>query len=369
MNFFQNDIALMAAVLGGAVLLDFLLGDPRGLPHPVSFLAKFAARLETFSRRLIPSEVIAGAFTATLVVMIGAVLPGALVYGIGTLDLLNLSGMSRPGAALLALLFIWSALAARSMVRHSQAVEIALRKGDLDDARMKTGWIVGRQTAELESDQLIRATVESVAESTVDGVTGVLFFGTLGAIVFGIPGAAAGAWFFRSVNTLDSLFGHKNEKYLYFGRFAARLDDLACYLPARLSPPLMALAALALGENARDCFRVWLRDGSKHMSPNSGQCEAACAGALGIELGGKNIYQGREEHRPTLGDPNSPRTPEHIRRANRLLLLTTLLFTAVCAGALLLFARITSDHLAIEVCQITADFKIFRTFVIKQVAF
>jgi adenosylcobinamide-phosphate synthase len=208
-------------------------------------------------------------------------------------------------------LLIYFTLAARSLADHSGAVRAALDAGDLPEARRRVGWIVGRDTAALDAAGVARAAVESVAESTVDGVTAPLLFalacGPVGAVVY------------RAINTLDSMWGYRNERYAQFGWAAAKLDDLANWLPARLTAPAIVLAAALLHGRGRAAARILRRDGRRHLSPNSGLAEAAFAGALGVQLGGTNLYGGRPVAKPTIGEPERPLAPGQIAAANRLM--------------------------------------------------
>jgi len=308
-----------------AVLLDQLLGDPRWLPHPVRFMAAVATGLEEKTRaRLTPLA--AGVCTVFLTLA----LTGLASYG-----LLRAGAMLHPwlGEAV-AVFFIYSSIAARDLVRHSSAVHAALAGGDLAKARQRVGLIVGRDTAELDEQGVTRAAVESVAESMVDGVTAPLFFAVLAGPM--------GAMLYRAVNTMDSLFGYKNERYRRFGTAAARLDDLANFLPARLSALLIPVAAFFLGLDARRSLIVLKRDRKNHASPNSGHSEAAMAGALGVRLGGPAVYSGRAVAKPFLGDALRPLEPQDILRSNRLMLLasacTLLVLLALRGQILRLFA-------------------------------
>ena len=186
---------------------------------------------------------------------------------------------------MVSILVIYTTIAARDLARHSMAVLRPLAAGDLVEARRRVALIVGRDTARLDEAGVVRAAVESVAESTVDGVTAPLFF----AVVAG----PVGAMVYRAINTLDSMFGHQDERYREFGWAAARIDDLANYLPARLTAPLVCLAALLLRQRPRLACAILARDGRKHASPNAGLTEAAMAGALGVQLGGVNYYDGQ----------------------------------------------------------------------------
>lgn len=299
-----------------AVLLDQLLGDPRWLPHPVRFMAAVATGLEEKTRALLPPFA-AGICTVFLTLA---------STGLASYGLLRAGAMLHPwlGEAV-AVFFIYSSIAARDLARHSGAVHAALATGDLANARRRVGLIVGRDTAELDEEGVTRAAVESVAESMVDGVTAPLFFAVLAG--------PAGAMLYRAVNTMDSLFGYKNEKYRRFGTAAARLDDLANFLSARLSGLLIPVAAFILGLDARRSLTVLKRDRNNHASPNSGHTEAAMAGALGIRLGGPAAYGGREVVKPFLGDALRPLEAQDILRSNRLMLLasacTLLVFLAL----------------------------------------
>jgi adenosylcobinamide-phosphate synthase len=223
--------------------------------------------------------------------------------------------------SLVSILLLYTTIAPRDLVRHSTEVYTPLAAGDLPEARRRVGMIVGRDTAALDEAGVARATVESVAESMVDGVTAPLFFAVLGGPM--------GAMLYKAINTMDSMFGYKNERYRAFGWAAARLDDLANFLPARLTSLMIPAAAFLLRFDAKGSFSILLRDRRKHASPNSGHTEAAVAGALGVQLGGPSPYFGRMVEKPTLGEAVRSIEPQDILRANRLMLLSsaiTLLF-------------------------------------------
>ena len=201
------------------------------------------------------------------------------------------------------------------------------------DAQRAVGRIVGRDTQCLDRDGVTRAAVETVAENTSDGVIAPLFWLALGGLPLGMV--------YKAVNTMDSMVGYRNERYLFFGRAAARTDDAAHYLPARLSALLMCLAAALLpGCRGRDALRIWRRDRRKHKSPNSAQTEAACAGALGVQLAGDASYFGTLVRKPTIGEAERPIRPEDIPAANRLMYGTEVLCLALCAAAAVLCSHI-----------------------------
>ena len=295
-----------------AVAIDLLLGDPRWLPHPVCGIGRLAAGTETFARRLLGSTRIAGLMAALTVYLTAGLAAWGAIY---------LAAVWHPLAAdAVSIALIYTTIAARDLVRHSTAVFRALTAGDIVEARRCVGAIVGRDTATLDESGIIRAAVESVAESTVDGVTAPLFF----AVVAGPVGAVV----YRAVNTLDSMFGHQDDRYRNFGWAAARIDDLANYLPARLTVPLACVAAALLRQRPLSALRTVLRDGRNHASPNSGLAEAAMAGALGVQLGGRTFYDGQPVEKPTIGDAFTPLRAQHIRLANAMMLLSSGLFLA-----------------------------------------
>lgn len=279
-----------AAVVPAAVLLDLLLGDPRWLPHPVVATGKLISFLEKLLRRAIPNERLGGVLLLLLTVGVTYGLAWGIVRGAKAIH-------PAAGVAVSALLG-WSCLAARSLHGESKLVADALQRGDLPEARWFLSRIVGRDTADLPEQEIWRGAVETVAENTSDGVIAPLLF----LMVGGAPLALA----YKAVNTLDSMVGYKNERYLRLGWASARFDDLVNLIPARLTGLLMALAAPLVGLSGRNAWRIMLRDGRNHSSPNSGIPEAAAAGALGVRLGGTNVYFGRPVAKPTIGDPLNP---------------------------------------------------------------
>jgi adenosylcobinamide-phosphate synthase len=297
-----------------AVALDLLVGDPAWLPHPVRGIGRLALWLEGFSRRRFGSTRLAGLVAAIATYTIVAAVAWGAIWAAGRLA---------PWAAdLVSILIVYTSIAARDLAGHALTVLRPLRAGDLVEARRRVAMIVGRDTERLDEAGVVRAAVESVAESTVDGVTAPLFFAAIAGPV--------GAIVYRAINTLDSMFGHQDERYGRFGWAAARIDDLANYLPARGTAPLVCLAALVLRLRPWLAVQTWLRDGRKHDSPNAGLTEAAMAGALGVQLGGVNYYDGQPMIRPTMGQALTPLCPQHIRQAVVLMFGTTGLFLAGC---------------------------------------
>ena len=296
-----------------AVGLDLLIGDPRWLPHPVRGIGKLAHWLEAPLRRLVKNDYGAGVLAVVLVVGSTALVVWGLVYGATRLHPL--------AGDIVSILFMYTAIAARDLAKHSMAVYQALKAGDLPLSRQKVGMIVGRDTAILDEAGVTRAAVECVAESTVDGVTAPLLFALIGGPV--------GAMAYRAINTLDSTFGYLTPLYCRFGWASARIDDLANYLPARLTAPLIGVAAFFLNLRPIQSWRILHRDGRKHASPNSGLPEAAMAGALGVQLGGTTIYDGEPLEKPTIGEALMPLTSRHILQANVVMFTTLALFLAI----------------------------------------
>lgn len=305
------------AVLIGA-LLDLVFGDPRWLPHPVVLMGKCISGLEGLLRRVFPKTP-AGEIRA------GAVM--ALILPAGTLVVSALAvwaaGLIHPLAGL-ALQCFWCAqcLAAKDLKIEAMRVWRRLAKfHDLPGARKAVSRIVGRDTEELPAEGVTKAAVETVAENLSDGVIAPLFYMILGG--------APLALMYKSINTMDSMCGYKSERYLYYGRAAAKLDDAANFLPSRISALLLIAASAVCGGNPADAWKIWRRDAGKSPSPNSGQTEAACAGALGIQLGGPASYFGVRYEKETMGDPGRPAEAEDIRRACRMMLTASALGTVL----------------------------------------
>jgi adenosylcobinamide-phosphate synthase len=296
-----------------AVVLDLIYGDPDWLPHPVRIIGRVATFLERFFRGGAPFLDIIGG--AALVVTI-VVLSGASVWAIIEI----LQGIASPAAAVAATMFAWTTLAARGLNDAAQSVEGHLLIGDEIAARRVIPSLVGRDPEAMDRDGLIRATIESVAENTSDGILAPLFF----LFVAGPAGAVA----YKAVNTMDSMIGYKDARYLYFGRFAARLDDIANFIPARLTGVFIAIGAALLTGRGMHALRTMLSDARKHESPNAGYPEAAMAGALGVELGGPAYYSGELEPRSRMGHPQYPVDASMLKTARSLMWAATALMLA-----------------------------------------
>ena len=295
----------VAAFLG--FLLDLWLADPGWMPHPVVLMGKCITRLEEVLRSRFPAtpkgERAAGCVLAVLLPVGTLVLTGAICL---------LAGRIHPLLGLAVQTFwCWQALAVKGLAEESKNVYRQLATEDLPGARRAVARIVGRDTQALTEEGVTKAAVETVAENFSDGVVAPLFYMMIG----GAPLALC----YKAVNTMDSMIGYKNQRYLQFGRAAAKLDDAANYLPSRLAAVFWIAAAGLTGQDAPNAWRIWRRDRRNHDSPNSAQTESACAGALGVQLAGPAYYFGEYYNKPTIGDAKRPIEPRDILRANRML--------------------------------------------------
>ena len=314
-------------------ILDRIIGEPHNFPHPIRAIGNLIAKLE---KRLLgdvsgksdrnPSlEKTRGTLLWSLVVTITVALTAAVTIGAYALH-------PYVGIGVEAVLICYI-LAAKSLYKESMAVTKELDKGDLDKARYALSMIVGRDTAPLDSEEVAKSAVETVAENTSDGVIAPLIYSALGGPILGM--------LYKAVNTMDSMIGYKNEKYENFGRFAAKADDFFNFIPARLSAIFMMVGTFILSlfdktYSLRAAVRIWRRDRLNHKSPNSAQTESVCAGALGLLLGGDHLYKGVMVHKPTIGDETRKTEPADIRRANSLMFATeavafVIILTALCA--------------------------------------
>lgn len=292
-----------------AFILDLMIGDPRGYPHPVRLIGRAASRMESWSRARFADPLHAGRVTAAVIIFGTFAIAWALLAVLHELH---------PMAETLASVFlIYTCLSVRCLFDESQPVKVYLQNGDEIQARQSLAKIVGRDTDNLERKGIVRSTVETIAESTVDGIIAPLFFAFLG----GAPAALA----YKAINTLDSLFGYKNKRYLRFGNASAQIDDAANWIPARLGGPIMAMSAALCGKNALRAFKTVVRDGSKHASPNAGIAEAAVAGALGIRLGGSDFYGGYKVDKPWIGCKQKEIEIEDITAAQQIMVVASLL--------------------------------------------
>ena len=308
-------ISLAACITG--FLLDFIFGDPVWLYHPVRVIGNFISfgekTLRKIFRKTPGGELAAGAVLWFLTAGLSFLIPFAVLAG---------AQMLHPVLRFLIESFwCYQILAARCLVNESGKVYDRLKENDLPGARKAVSMIVGRDTENLTVEGVTKAAVETVAENTSDGVTAPLLFLILGGAPLG--------FLYKAVNTMDSMLGYKNEKYLYFGRFPARMDDVFNYIPSRITALFMIAAAFLTGMDGKNAWKIYLRDCRKHASPNAAQTEAVCAGALRVRLAGDAVYFGRLYKKEYLGDSLRPIEAEDIRRAGRLMYVTAVLMLII----------------------------------------
>lgn len=315
-----------AAMLIGFVL-DCLLGDPAELPHPVCLIGRGISFFEKIYRQIFPKtpqgERQAG-FAMLLTVLL---LTGGISWGI-----LLLAGNLHPILHfLISCVFCWQIPAAKCLRDEALKVQRCLEAGSLQDARTQISMLVGRDTAQLSAEAVTRAAIETVAENTSDGVIAPLFW----IMLFG----PIGGFLYKAINTMDSMVGYKNDRYLHFGRYPAKLDDLVNWIPARLSALLMIAAAALGGYDEKNALRIWKRDRKKHASPNSAQTESVCAGALHIRLAGNASYFGKVYEKPYIGDPLEKIGTDHIGKSCKLMYMTSVICLLVFGAVRLFLVR------------------------------
>ena len=310
----------LAAIIAGFIL-DLIFGDPHWLPHPICLIGNLIGFIEGNLRpRLEPNKnalLLGGALMVIIVLVISFAVPMAILLA---------AGMISPWLAFaLETLMCYQIFATKCLRDESMKVYDALHNNDLADARVKLSWIVGRDTKNLDEEEITKGAVETVAENTADGIIAPMFYMFLGGVPL--------AFLYKGINTMDSMVGYKNDKFLYFGRCAAKLDDVANLIPARITGLVMIAAAFLLGLNGPGAWKIFWRDRYNHLSPNSAMTESVTAGALNIQLGGDHFYFGKLVHKDTIGDDIRPVCPEDIKKTNNLLYMTAvlclLLFSAI----------------------------------------
>ena len=302
----------VVAIVTGFIL-DLIFGDPHSLPHPICLIGNFISFLERNLRKIFGFSnnglLFGGGVLVLVVISTCFALPYALLY---------LAGMVNPWLAFaLETLMFYQIFATKCLRDESMKVYYALQKGDLDEARLMLSWIVGRDTKNLSEAEVTKGAVETIAENTADGIVAPMFYMFLGG--------APLAFLYKGINTMDSMVGYKNEKYLYFGRCAAKLDDVANFIPARITGLLMIGAAYFLNLDVQGAWKTFWRDRYNHLSPNSAMTESVAAGALNIQLGGGHFYFGKWVHKDTIGDDIRPVKAEDIVTTNNLLYMTAVL--------------------------------------------
>ena len=299
-------------------ILDMIFGDPQGFPHPVRLMGGLISALEKrlldMENRNPDRELKNGKFLAAAVLLSVSAVSSAVFIA---------AYFAHPILGACAEAFMtYQILAAKGLKSESMKVFDRLERDDLSGARKAVSMIVGRDTDNLDAEGVTKAAVETVAENTSDGVVAPMLYCAVGGPVLGLM--------YKAVNTMDSMIGYKNDKYLYFGRAAAKLDDAANFLPARISAVFMLFSAFIGGFDFKNALRIYKRDRLKHSSPNSAHTEAVCAGALGVRLAGDAVYFGKTVKKPFIGEALRKIEPEDIRRANRLMYFTAWTAETVC---------------------------------------
>ena len=310
--------------LFGGFLLDLLVGDPHWLPHPIRLIGGLIAKCSKWNRVELKkgAQFWRGVAMTILVVCLTAVVAAAIL--VAEYWLHPFAGCIMEG------IMTYQIIATKCLKVESMKVYEALKKDDLEGARYAVSMIVGRDTQVLDATGVAKAAVETVAENTSDGVIAPLIYLAIGGPILG--------FMYKAINTMDSMVGYKNDKYMYFGRCAAKLDDVVNYIPARISALLMIAVSFLPGKayDGKGAWRIWRRDRRKHASPNSAQTEAVCAGSLGVQLAGDASYFGKIVKKPTIGDALRPVEYEDIKRANGLLYRTAILCECLALIGLLL---------------------------------
>ena len=302
----------LGAIVAGFIL-DLIFGDPHWLPHPICLIGNLIGFLEKNLRRLLaPGKtalLLGGALMVVIVLSLSYVVPYAV---------LMLAEQVSPWLRFaLETVMFYQIFATKCLRDESMKVYTALHNNNLEDARVKLSWIVGRDTKELTAEEVTKGAVETVAENTADGIIAPMFYMFIGG--------APLAFLYKGINTMDSMVGYKNDKFLYFGRCAAKLDDVANFIPARITGILMILASYFLNMNAAGAWKIFWRDRYNHLSPNSAMTESVTAGALNIQLGGDHYYFGKLVHKDTIGDNIRPVVAEDIVAVNNLLYMTAVI--------------------------------------------
>ena len=302
----------LGAIVAGFIL-DLIFGDPHWLPHPICLIGNLIGFLEKNLRRLLAPGKTALLLGGALMVVIVLSLSYAVPYAV-----LMLAEQVNPWLRFaLETIMFYQIFATKCLRDESMKVYTALHNNDLADARVKLSWIVGRDTKELTAEEVTKGAVETVAENTADGIIAPMFYMFIGG--------APLAFLYKGINTMDSMVGYKNDKFLYFGRCAAKLDDVANFIPARITGILMILASYFLNMNAAGAWKIFWRDRYNHLSPNSAMTESVTAGALNIQLGGDHYYFGKLVHKDTIGDNIRPVVAEDIVAVNNLLYMTAVI--------------------------------------------
>lgn len=311
---------LIILVMVIAYLLDLIIGDPYSFPHPVRFIGNLIRFTEGKIRKILKSKnqlKIGGFLLWTITVGFTALVTGLI---------LNLLCINNIFYVIIASIILYTTLSTKCLADEAKKIYEVLKTGDIEKSRKQLSYIVGRDTTSLSENEIIRATVETVAENTVDGIISPMMYGFIGGPVLAMA--------YKAINTLDSMVGYKNEKYGDVGFASAKIDDIANFIPARITPFFMMIASFILGFNSKKSIKIAMRDRKNHKSPNCAYAEGAVAGALEVQLGGTNMYFGEKVYKPTIGDKDRELEAEDILRTNKIMYLTSFI-------ALVIFSIIT----------------------------
>ncbi|CAN2043327.1 Cobalamin biosynthesis protein CobD [Candidatus Magnetomoraceae bacterium gMMP-1] len=307
-------------IIAFAFVLDLILGDPRWLPHPIRWMGMGISFFEPYFRKMSMKTINSGCFFAVFLIVMTWIITWLIVI---------LAGLVHPVLSILfEIIIIFYTFSVKSLQEAAMDIYHILKHGTEEEAKQRLAYIVGRDTKNLDEKGIIRAAIETVAENLVDGFISPLFFAALG----GAPLAMA----YKMVNTLDSMIGYKNEKYLEFGRFAAKIDDIANFIPARISIFVISISASIFIGSGLQALKTGIKEGSHHTSPNAGYSEAAVAGAMGIKLNGPNYYEGKLVDKPYLGKDFDEVCLEDIRMVCGLMVVSSMLWLFFCLGIRLL---------------------------------
>lgn len=312
--------SLIIGTMVVAYILDLIMGDPYSFPHPVRFIGNLIRFVETKIRNVAKNskQLKIGGFVLWFITVGTAFLVTYLV--------LNLFLLSKVMYLVVASIVLYTTLSTKCLADEAKKIYEVLKTGDIKKSRKQLSYIVGRDTTNLNEQEIIRATVETVAENTVDGIIAPMMYGFIGGPVLAMS--------YKAINTLDSMVGYKNDKYKDIGFASAKIDDIANFIPARITPFFMMLASFILGFNAKKSIYIAMRDRKNHKSPNCAYAEGGVAGALEIQLGGTNMYFGQEVYKPTIGDKERELEVEDIIRTNKIMYVTSFV-------ALVIFSVIT----------------------------
>ncbi|MBN8049415.1 MULTISPECIES: adenosylcobinamide-phosphate synthase CbiB [Paraclostridium] len=311
---------LIILVMVIAYLLDLVIGDPYSFPHPVRFIGNLIRFTEGKIRII---------FKSKKQLKIGGFLLWTITVGFTALVtnlILNLLCINNIFYVIIASIILYTTLSTKCLADEAKKIYEVLKTGDIEKSRKQLSYIVGRDTTSLNENEIIRATVETVAENTVDGIISPMMYGFIGGPVLAMA--------YKAINTLDSMVGYKNEKYGDIGFVSAKIDDIANFIPARITPFFMMIASFILGFNSKKSIKIAMRDRKNHKSPNCAYAEGAVAGALEVQLGGTNMYFGEKVYKPTIGDKDRELEAEDILRTNKIMYLTSFI-------ALVIFSIIT----------------------------